>query len=1023
MSLALAPAAAQSDTVDEAAQVTSFHYWVDNVAQRQTVSPTDGRAAWDIDVSALAQGLHALYYQAEDSNGRLSAPRRKDFFVATPGKGATELVGCRYWVDNVKNLQETSLSEGSTALDIDVSQLSDGLHTLFLQMKDNKGRLSPARASYFHVVRAATDVVAVRYWIDSRTNVQRTEMSGGQAAWDIDVTALALGLHHLYYQAEDNLGQLSAPRVRHFFVSEAEQQPDNRIAAYEYWVGSGEPVRVTLDEPQQTTALEGLDIATGDQTLCRVPSDYTFLPDDGIATYWAAIPFGLRVYTVAGAVSETVGADSTQVVLHLEQTTLAYGDSVTTITPRGDGMRDFLGLGQQGDSIAITIRVDTPDEEATTTYAPMRLDLYDAHGVRHEQSLSIPYGTTTSVSLTLPNDSAYMVVCPAENGLVAEVPMVVRLSKIDDTPTPEQPTYHQVSVIAEGEGMVVVNRTDTIYGTSSTLQIEEGARVELRFIAQPGNLLDQATMNDSVDLLSLLQDEAYVIDSLTTDVRIAARYVYEEVPPPLYSVEITASGTGAVVFEDRAVRNATYTDQWGADTTYTLHFLPDEGSHLASATLNGSIDMMPMIVYGEYTFQEMTSNISVVAVFEADSVPPTPTDYADFSLDGILFHVTDTLSWQVQAMSISDRQHLVVPQQVAQYGHEWTVAAVSGDAFEACTSLVSVQLPATVGSLPAQALAHNAMLAAIDWGADTPVPFEGLQNPNLLLYVKDPSLAPAGVQNVVVNGLCNRLVLTDATDATSAICHDFYALHPFTALSAHYTHTYTLPTPIDGSYGWETLTLPFDVQLIIHESRGTIAPFAALDEEGFSLRRPFWLCGPSATGFQRAAEVKAYVPYLIAMPNNPIYYPEYRLSGKVEFTARDVQVEATGEALAQSFNAGSHGFVPSYQHLDASPSLWVVNIGGEGNEVAGSAFVAGARDVQPFQAYLTTAAAGAPLLLPVKEMLDDGVTAIQSLSEQRSEEAATLYDLGGRKVDNDRMKDRSLRKGVYVSNGKKRVVK
>jgi len=337
-----------------------------------------------------------------------------------------------------------------------------------------------------------------------------------------------------------------------------------------------------------------------------------------------------------------------------------------------------------------------------------------------------------------------------------------------------------------------------------------------------------------------------------------------------------------VRFETIELRNATFTDQWGGDATYTLQFVPDEGSHLASATLNDSIDLKPLLVDSAYTFGQVTTDIRVVAVFQSDTVLPTPTDYADFVVDGLLYHVTDTLLWQTEVLSASDRQHLVVPQQVAQYGHDWTVTAVSDTAFAACTSLVSVQLPATVSTLSPASFVHCSALSAIDWQANAPLLALLPDNPNLLVYVSDSAYAPSGVGNVVVGGVCSHLTLTDDPIG-------FYALHDFTAYTAVYRHTYALPTPIDGSYGWETLTLPFDVQLISHETRGDIAPFAALDDEGFALRRPFWLCGPGETGFRRAAAIDAYVPYLIAMPNHPIYLDEYRLAGMVSICQTPTQ--------------------------------------------------------------------------------------------------------------------------------------
>ena len=91
--------------------------------------------------------------------------------------------------------------------------------------------------------------------------------------------------------------------------------------------------------------------------------------------------------------------------------------------------------------------------------------------------------------------------------------------------------------------------------------------------------------------------------------------------------------------------------------------------------------------------------------------------------------------------------------------------------------------------------------------------------------------------------------------------------------------------------GWETIALPFDVQRIVHSTRGEIVPFAGYGSA--SNRKPFWLGNMSASGFKRASSIQANEPYIIAMPNNSKYNNDYNLAGDVTFSADNVQVAKT----------------------------------------------------------------------------------------------------------------------------------
>jgi hypothetical protein len=204
-----------------------------------------------------------------------------------------------------------------------------------------------------------------------------------------------------------------------------------------------------------------------------------------------------------------------------------------------------------------------------------------------------------------------------------------------------------------------------------------------------------------------------------------------------------------------------------------------------------------------------------------------------FTVNGITYStiVTEQYETRVAVANVSDMQHVTIPADVHYADFDWTVVAVADTAFVTAPSLISVSLPATLTNISSNVFAANLRLSAIDWQSDAPLSLSGVANPNLLVYVNDPSLAPQNVRNVVVGEEAEEIVLSDSRETLGG----FHPLRPFTARSIRYSHNYMLETPLHGCEGWETLSLPFDVETIEHETKGSLAPFAK-DENGVQ----FW---------------------------------------------------------------------------------------------------------------------------------------------------------------------------------------
>ncbi|MCC8071609.1 MAG: hypothetical protein LIO90_07395 [Bacteroidales bacterium] len=246
---------------------------------------------------------------------------------------------------------------------------------------------------------------------------------------------------------------------------------------------------------------------------------------------------------------------------------------------------------------------------------------------------------------------------------------------------------------------------------------------------------------------------------------------------------------------------------------------------------------------------------------------------------------------------------------------------------------------------------NNPMLCALRWWASMDVPsvvVGGINNPNLLLYCSNSRYAlDMDIQNIVVlppGSSAGQIVLTDG--------YPFYCPYGFYAYSITYDHIFTMPTIIGEAAGWETISLPFDVQKIIHSENGNILPFSA----GLSsASKPFWLFSMDSSGFVSSGSIKEYKPYIISMPNNEEYEDDYNLAGLVTFYSQNINIHATEPSSVYN-SLADVTFVPTTLPVAQADSVYTINktMASRAGEHAGSLFEANVRDVEPFEAYLTS---------------------------------------------------------------------
>ena len=153
------------------------------------------------------------------------------------------------------------------------------------------------------------------------------------------------------------------------------------------------------------------------------------------------------------------------------------------------------------------------------------------------------------------------------------------------------------------------------------------------------------------------------------------------------------------------------------------------------------------------------------------------------------------------------------------------------------------------------------------------------------------------------------------------------------------------------------------------------------------------------------------------MPNNPQYDSEWLLNGKVTFAASGAVVGKTDNLNQPMFN--NRTFVPCFTDKRSDIGLYALNVNNDyetnnSGMTEGSKFVLNMRRVHPFEAFMTSSSSAPQYAFGVFEGMTTG---IQTMVDGQWTKENVVYDLQGRKVESP------SKKGVYIVNGKKKIIK
>lgn len=185
-------------------------YWFDNnLTTLQSQKLIGDSARLELEVDRLERGIHALNLQVVDSAGVVSSPHSRLFF--NNGVSGNPLM-VHYWF-NSEGAKHHTFSHKDGKIELDVSSLKPGLHTLYYQVEDVDKILSSAHSAMFF---RTSDSDGRRYqcWFDENDSLMFCgEVTNG--LFLLDASSVNEGFHRISLLVADEYTS-SNPEFRYF---------------------------------------------------------------------------------------------------------------------------------------------------------------------------------------------------------------------------------------------------------------------------------------------------------------------------------------------------------------------------------------------------------------------------------------------------------------------------------------------------------------------------------------------------------------------------------------------------------------------------------------------------------------------------------------------------------------------------------------------------------------------------------------------------------------------------------------
>ena len=199
----------------------SAYYWFDNETERHEYANAGGSSML-IDVSHLKEGLHCFNAMLLNDSGTPTSVVSRTFLkIAQPTANDSTML--TFWIDG-KQHSEQKVAYGNEIVDfeLDVADLSTGMHYLKVQAMTNSGATSNIASAYFMRMpyQNSDGVIAYRYWVnDNNANLPFTAVENPTIPYeligDLDVVPQPLRCANFHFEVNNDMPMLYAVNDLH----------------------------------------------------------------------------------------------------------------------------------------------------------------------------------------------------------------------------------------------------------------------------------------------------------------------------------------------------------------------------------------------------------------------------------------------------------------------------------------------------------------------------------------------------------------------------------------------------------------------------------------------------------------------------------------------------------------------------------------------------------------------------------------------------------------------------------------
>lgn len=261
--------------VRKATSLTPLVYWLDNQVTPSELSSQSGH--FDLDVSALDDGIHLLRLQLSQKAEGSSSPVSK-FFFKMPMAKQTSLLS---WFDSDhENIKKLEYNGGKPFL-LDVSQIEDGFHVLYFQAMGKGGLSMPTTKMFIKVPQTeGVSYLTCASFIDGKLfKTEQVSSEGGIVNWNLDVAALSQGIHNMQVQVITPTGAATNVSNHFFFRAITRQELNNMKLVYSL---DGNEFHTATGDAANGVFHFDVDVASLEDGLHRII--YSLASDNGTST-------------------------------------------------------------------------------------------------------------------------------------------------------------------------------------------------------------------------------------------------------------------------------------------------------------------------------------------------------------------------------------------------------------------------------------------------------------------------------------------------------------------------------------------------------------------------------------------------------------------------------------------------------------------------------------------------------------------------------------------------------------------